>query len=98
MITKAGMEQIHKANQMLIDAKYLLIDTLELAETIEEKIDIAKVQACMQAAIKVILRTFYPKTEFDEKAWLKRRTVKDAEHDARVQKILDEAVRNNERG
>ena len=92
MITKAGMEQIHKANQMLIDAKYLLIDTLELAETIEEKIDIAKVQDCVQAAIKVILRTFYPKTEFDEKAWLKRRTVKDAEHDARVQKILDDSA------
>jgi len=96
MITKATMQRINEVNDLLITAKNRLIDAVNQAETMEEKIDIAKAQACVQAGIKVILKTFYPIEEFDEAKWLARRTVKDAEHDARVQKILDDSAQRQE--
>ena len=92
MSTEATMQKINEVNDLLITAKNRLIDAVNQAETMEEKIGIAKAQACVQAAIKVILKTFYPKEPFDEAKWFKRRTVKDIEHDQRVQKILDDAV------
>jgi hypothetical protein len=92
MITKPGMEQIHKASQLLIDAKYEIIRAGIYAESLDDHIKLEAVSRIIQAGIKEILKTFFPKEEFDEKAWLKRRTSKDAEHEARVQTILDEAV------
>ena len=92
MITKAGMEQIHKANQLLIDAKYSIIEAGIHAESMDDHIKLEGVSKIIQAGIKEILKTFYPKEEFDEAKWLERRTSKDAEHDARVQKILYDAV------
>jgi hypothetical protein len=92
MITKAGMEKIHKANQLLIDAKYSIIEAGIYAESMDDHIKLEAVSKIIQAGIKEILKTFYPKEEFDEAKWLKRRTSEDAEHDARVQKILDDSA------
>jgi len=92
MITKAGMEHIHKANQLLIDAKYSIRGAGIYAESLDDHIKLEAVSKIIQEGIKEILKTFYPKEEFNEKVWLKRRTVKDIEHDQRVQKILDDAV------
>jgi len=90
--TSPVMELINKANSSLIEAKYALIEAERIASSIEEKTYIVGVRKCVQNGIQKILKTFFPKTPFDEQAWLKRRTSKDAEHDARMQKILDEAV------
>ena len=92
MATRPVMEKIHEANDLLIKAKYILIQAEAMALTIEEKTYIVAVLKRVQEGIQEILKTFFPKSKFDEQAWLKRRTVKDIEHDARVQKILDESA------
>jgi len=92
MPTRPVMEKIHEANDLLIKAKYILIQAEAMALTIEEKTYIVAVLKRVQEGIQEILKTFFPKSKFDEQAWLKRRTVKDIEHDARVQKILDESA------
>lgn len=92
MLNKAGMEKINKANQLLIDAKYAIIEAGIYAESMDDHIKLERISKIIQAGIKEILKTFYPKEEFDEAKWLARRDSKDAEHDARVQKILDDAV------
>lgn len=89
--TRAVMELVNKANSALIEAKYNLIEANRIAES-EEKVLIEAVQKKVQEGIEEILRNFFPKTAFDDHAWLKRRTLKDVEHDARVAKILEEAI------
>jgi len=92
MITKAAMEKINQANQCLIDAKYHIIEAGIYAESTEDHSDLAGVSKTIQEGITKILKTFYPKEEFDEKGWLKRRTVEDIEHDEKMQKILDDSA------
>ena len=91
--TRPVMERINEANTKLIEAKYMLIEAEKIASSIEEKMYIVEVQKKVQEGIKEILHNFFPKTEFDEQEWFKRRTVKDIEHDQRVQKILDDSAR-----
>ena len=90
--TKAVMEQIHKANSALIEAKYCLIEAERIASSNEEKTCIDAVRKRVQEGIKEILRNFFPVTEFDVQAWLKRRRSTDIEHDQRMQKILDDSA------
>ncbi len=92
MISKATMEKINEVNDLLIKAKHLLIEAENQAVDIREKTGIEVVSVHIQAGIKEILRTFYPKGEFSAIEWLKRRTVKDVEHDTKVQKILDDSA------
>jgi hypothetical protein len=87
------MELINKANTNLINAKRDLIEAERIASSIEEKTYIVAVQKRVQEGIQEIFHNFFPKTEFNVQDWLKRRTSKDAEHDARVQKILDDSAR-----
>jgi len=91
--TKEVLQLVNKANSSLLEAKYLLIKAEQQASSIDEKVYVVAVQRGVQEGIKEILHNFFPKTEFNEQAWLKRRTSKDAEHDARVQKILDDSAR-----
>jgi hypothetical protein len=90
--TRAVMELINKANSALIEAKYALIEAERITSSSEEKAYIGAVRESVQEGIKEILHNFFPETEFDEQAWLKRRTSKDIEHDQRVQKILDDSA------
>jgi len=90
--TRVVMEKINEANDLLIKAKYILKQAECLSLTIEEKTYIVAIQKQVQKGIQEILNNFFIKTPFDNQAWLKRRTVKDIEHDQRVQKILDESA------
>jgi len=92
MPTRPVMEKIHEANDLLIKAKYILIQAEAMALTIEEKTCIDAVRKRVQEGIKEILRNFFPVTEFDVQAWLKRRRSTDIEHDQRMQKILDDSA------
>jgi len=96
MITRAVMEKINQANQCLIEAKYILIEADKIASNTEEKTYIAVTQERVQEGIREILHNFYPKEGFNEEAWLKRRTVKDIEHDEKMQKILDDSAARQE--
>ena len=86
------MELVNKANSALIEAKYNLIKAEQIAENIDEKTYIVSIRKKVQEGIQEILHNFFPKTEFNEQEWLKRRTIKDIEHDQRMQKILKDAV------
>jgi hypothetical protein len=90
--TQSTLDKINQVNQMLIDAKYILIEAENQAVDIREKTDIKAVQVHIQAGIKEILRTFYPKQEFNEIEYVKRRSLSDLEHNKKIQKILDDAV------
>lgn len=90
--TRPVMNLVNKANTALIEAKYQLLEAERIASSIEEKILVKSVQKNVQDSIQNILKTFFPKTEFDEQAWLKRRRSTDAEHNAEMQKILSDAV------
>ena len=90
--TRAVMELVNKANDELISAKYSLIEAQMTAESIEEKRYIIAVRKRVQDGIREILSAFFPETEFDMQAWLKRRRATDAEHDQRMQDILEESA------
>jgi len=70
MPTRPVMEKIHEANDLLIKAKYILIQAEAMALTIEEKTHLVAVRRRVQEGIKEILRNFSPVTEFDVQAWL----------------------------
>lgn len=89
--TQSTIIKINEVNDLLIKANQILIEAQQ-SVGIEQKTDIKAVQAHIKAGIKEILHTFYPKQEFDTKKWLKERTLTDAEHNAKMQKILNGAV------
>ena len=91
-LTREVLLLINKANKSLLEAKYLLIEAEKTAESIEEKVLVVAVQKRVQGSIKEILRSFFPETEFDMQAWLKRRRSADIEHDQKMQKILDDSA------
>ena len=91
-LTREVLLLINKANKSLLEAKYLLIEAEKTAESIEEKVLVVAVQKRVQGGIKEILRSFFPETEFDMQAWLKRRRSADIEHDKRMQKILSDSA------
>ena len=90
--TRAVMELVNKASSALIEAKYNLIEAERIASSIEEKAYIESIRKKVQEGIQEILHNFFPKTEFDEQAWMQRRRSTDAEHYAKMQDILTDAV------
>jgi hypothetical protein len=94
--TNSTINAISYVNDILIKAKNMLIEAENQAVDIREKTDILAVRKCVEGGIREILKTFYPTKQFCVKKFMAKETIKDIEHDQRMQKILDDAVKNME--
>jgi hypothetical protein len=72
--TRAVMELINKANDALINAKYLLIEAERIAESVDEKVYIIAVRKKVQEGIQEILHNFFA-SDMDKRKWLENVTV-----------------------